>query len=55
MGVNFGTLLGDLLGSWLNVIFDWRTVFFVVGLPGILPDLIVHFTPVGPVRELTES
>jgi predicted MFS family arabinose efflux permease len=50
-GVPVGILVGLAAGGWINEAFDWRTAFFVVGLPGIL--LAVVFGLV--VREPTRS
>src|SRR6056300_354548 len=32
LGIPVGTMLGNLLGGWINDAFDWRTVFFLVGM-----------------------
>ncbi len=49
-GVNIGILGGFLLGAWLNEFFGWRSVFLLVGLPGVLFALLVGFTVAEPVR-----
>ena len=49
-GVNVGIMFGFLLGGWLNDLFDWRTAFIVVGLPGIVLALVVRFTLAEPIR-----
>ena len=36
MGVTLGTMFANLIGGWVTDAFDWRTAFFVVGLPGLL-------------------
>ena len=36
MGVTLGTMFANLIGGWVTDVFDWRTAFFVVGLPGLL-------------------
>ena len=36
MGVTLGTMVANLIGGWVTDMFDWRTAFFVVGLPGLL-------------------
>ena len=36
MGVTLGTMFANLIGGWVTDVFDWRTAFFVVGLPGVL-------------------
>jgi predicted MFS family arabinose efflux permease len=35
IGVPIGSTLGLMLGGWINDVADWRTAFFVVGLPGL--------------------
>lgn len=55
MGVNFGILLGFLLGGWLNEFFNWRVAFLVVGVPGIVIALIVRFTITEPVRGMADQ
>ncbi|MBK7168104.1 MAG: MFS transporter [Gammaproteobacteria bacterium] len=49
-GVNIGILGGFLLGAWLNEFFGWRSVFLLVGLPGVLFALLVGFTVAEPAR-----
>ncbi len=36
LGVPIGSMLGLMLGGWINDVANWRTAFFVVGLPGLL-------------------
>ena len=63
LGIPIGGGIGFLAGGWLNELFDWRTAFFVVGLPGILLAAVVRITlkepPRGvydpPVEEATEA
>ena len=33
-GINWGILIGFLLGGWINEWFGWRVAFFLVGFPG---------------------
>lgn len=40
LGVPIGSTLGLMLGGWINDIANWRTAFFIVGLPGVLLALI---------------
>jgi predicted MFS family arabinose efflux permease len=47
-GIYVGTMLAFLLGGWVAAHFDWRTAFFLVGLPGLPLALLVRAT----VREL---
>ena len=55
LGIPIGTMLGNLSGGWINEAFDWRTAFFVVGLPGVLLALIVRLTLREPPRGAAES
>ena len=55
MGVNFGIMLGFFAGGWLNEVFDWRTAFFVVGLPGVLVSVVVLMSVREPIRGLAEA
>jgi predicted MFS family arabinose efflux permease len=50
MGLPFGILLGFLIGGWVNDLFDWRTAFFVVGLPGLLFAIVFRLTVREPER-----
>lgn len=36
MGNTFSGVLGYLVGGWLSEYFGWRTMFFLIGLPGFL-------------------
>jgi MFS family permease len=47
-GVYVGAMLAYVGGGYLVTAFDWRTAFFLVGLPGIPLALLVRLT----VREL---
>ena len=49
-GVNFGILIGFLLGGWVNEWIGWRWAFVIAGLPGLILGLIVRFTVHEPVR-----
>ena len=48
LGVPLGIMLGYMTGGWMNEFFGWRSAFFVVGLPGLILAVIVHFS----LREL---
>ena len=39
-GGTVGTMVANLVGGWVTDVFDWRTAFFVVGLPGLLVALV---------------
>ena len=47
-GVYLGSALAFLAGGWLVTRYDWRTAFYVVGLPGVVLAVLVALT----VREL---
>jgi len=47
-GVFIGSAIAFLAGGWLLTRYDWRTAFFVAGLPGLLLAILVGLT----VREL---
>lgn len=49
-GVPIGILVGLTAGGWLNQMFDWRTAFVVVGLPGVLLAIVVLLTLKEPIR-----
>ena len=36
LGVPIGSTLGLVLGGWINDVANWRTAFFIVGLPGLM-------------------
>ena len=50
LGIPIGGGIGFLAGGWLNELFDWRTAFIVVGLPGVLLAALVRFTLREPPR-----
>jgi len=54
-GINWGILIGFLVGGWINEWYGWRTAFAVVGLPGILLALLVRFTVKEPPRGYSEA
>jgi MFS family permease len=47
-GVFVGSAIAFLAGGWLLTRYDWRTAFYVVGLPGLVLAAVVALT----VREL---
>jgi predicted MFS family arabinose efflux permease len=55
LGVNIGILIGFLVGGWTNQFFGWRTAFLVVGAPGLLLAVLVHFTLEEPARGLSDG
>ncbi len=50
LGVNFGVMLGYLIGGWVNEWLDWRWAFVVAGVPGLVIALIVRYTMIEPPR-----
>ncbi|MBT3425217.1 MAG: MFS transporter [Gammaproteobacteria bacterium] len=54
-GINWGILIGFLVGGWINEWYGWRTAFVVVGLPGILLAILVRFTVTEPPRGYSEA
>ena len=54
-GVNWGILLGFLVGGWVNEFFGWRAAFLMVGLPGIALALLVRFTVPEPPRGMSNA
>ncbi|MFT6752788.1 MAG: MFS family permease, partial [Candidatus Azotimanducaceae bacterium] len=54
MGVTLGTMFANIIGGWVTDTFDWRTAFFVVGLPGLLIAVIFKLTVKEPPRGYTD-
>jgi len=54
-GIHVGIAFGYLAGGWINQAFDWRTAFFVVGLPGLGLAVLVRLTVREPARGLSEG
>ena len=54
MGVTLGTMFANLIGGWVTDAFDWRTAFFVVGLPGVLIAAVFKLTVKEPPRGYTD-
>jgi predicted MFS family arabinose efflux permease len=56
LGVPIGLLFGLTGGGYLADLYHWRTVFFIVGLPGIVIAIITRFVlrepPRGPEEKL---
>jgi predicted MFS family arabinose efflux permease len=55
LGIPVGILFGFLAGGWLNELFNWRTAFFVVGIPGVLLAIVVRLTITEPPRGMAEG
>jgi MFS family permease len=54
LGIPIGSAIGTFTGGWIKELFDWRTAFYVVGLPGLLLALVVRFTLREPARGASE-
>ncbi|MEE4277452.1 MAG: MFS transporter, partial [Halieaceae bacterium] len=54
MGVTLGTMVANLIGGWATDAFDWRTAFFVVGLPGLLIAVVFKLTVREPPRGFSD-
>jgi len=50
MGVTLGTAFSNLIGGPITDMFDWRTAFFVVGLPGVAIAILLKTTVTEPPR-----
>ena len=50
LGIPIGTMIGNLAGGWINEVFDWRTAFMVVGIPGVIMAIVVRLTLIEPTR-----
>lgn len=55
LGIPIGAGIGYLAGGWLNEMFDWRTAFIVVGLPGTLLAVVVKLTLREPPRGVYDA
>jgi MFS family permease len=54
LGIPIGGAIGTFAGGWIKEAFDWRTAFFVVGLPGIALAALVRLTLREPPRGVWE-
>jgi len=54
MGITLGGMFANLIGGWVTDAFNWRTAFFVVGLPGLLVALVFKLTVKEPPRGYTD-
>ncbi|MEM7097452.1 MAG: MFS transporter [Pseudomonadota bacterium] len=50
LGVNFGIMLGYLIGGWVNEWIGWRWAFVVAGVPGLIIALMVRYGMTEPPR-----
>src|SRR5579863_2231664 len=54
-GIYIGTLIGFIMGGYLNQRLGWRTAFFAVGAPGIIFSLLFYATVKEPRRGSTDT
>src|SRR5580658_3660224 len=54
-GIYIGTLIGFIMGGYLNQRLGWRTAFFAVGAPGIFFSLLFYTTVKEPRRGSTDT
>jgi MFS family permease len=54
-GVALGQVVIFLVGGWLLLYFDWRTVFLVAGAPSILLAVLLLFTTREPPRGVMDA
>lgn len=50
LGIPFGTAIAAIGGGWLVANFDWRTAFWMLGVPGIAAALLLKLTVKEPPR-----
>lgn len=50
-----GIAAGLFFGGWLNMLFDWRTAFILVGAPGLLLALVMWLTVPEPSRGIHDA
>ena len=55
LGIPIGTLLGMMIGGLLADWVGWRMAFLIVGLPGIVLALVVHFMLRDPRQRLAST
>jgi len=55
LGINFGLLIGFLVGGWINQWYGWRAAFWVVGAPGLVLALLVRYSLREPPRGYAEG
>jgi MFS family permease len=55
LGIPLGSALAYVGGGWLVSNFDWRTAFWMLGVPGVLAALLLKFTVKEPPRSGTQT
>ncbi|RLA45362.1 MAG: MFS transporter [Gammaproteobacteria bacterium] len=51
-GITFGIFLAYVFGGWVSDNYGWRTVFIILGIPGVIIALVVRYTFIEPKRGL---
>lgn len=54
-GLYFGVFVGYSSGGYLQEIYDWRTTFLIVGVPGVLLALLLRLSVREPARGLYDE
>ncbi len=55
LGIPVGGMAGLLAGGWAVELYDWRTAFFLVGLPGVALAVFVRLVLLEPRRGHSEA
>lgn len=55
LGIPIGGMVGLLAGGWAVELYDWRTAFFIVGLPGVAMAAVVRMLLAEPPRGHSEA
>lgn len=55
LGVPIGSVVGLVVGGWVNEIWGWRAAFMSVGLPGLAIALILKLRVKDPPRGASEA
>jgi MFS family permease len=50
LGGSVSTLIGYFLAGWLSELYGWRTMFLMLGLPGLVPAVLAWLTLKEPRR-----
>ncbi|NWG46007.1 MAG: MFS transporter [Alphaproteobacteria bacterium] len=55
LGISVGVMFGYFAGGWINQLYDWRTAFLAVGLPGVVFAVFVLLFLREPPRGMAEG
>lgn len=55
MYLPLGTLVGYLVGGWVNEFFGWRQTFYVLGVPGVILAVALLFVLKEPKRGMSDN